>query len=115
MDGRRVDLTRLEFDVLDYLHQRRGKVVDRSDLLRDVWGYSHVGSNVIDTVVRSLRKKLGERASMIETIRGLGYRLRAEDTQTDQPQTRALDGGDGRRNARSSSHPNPGGMHEHHS
>ena len=78
--GRRVDLTRLEFEVLDYLYQRQGKVVDRSNLLRDVWGYSHVGSNVIDTVVRSLRKKLGERASMIETVRGRGYRLRAEDT-----------------------------------
>jgi hypothetical protein len=58
--GRRVDLTRLEFELLDYLYQRQGKVVDRSDLLRDVWGYTHVGSNVIDTVVRSLRKKLGE-------------------------------------------------------
>jgi DNA-binding response OmpR family regulator len=78
--GRRVDLTRLEFEVLDYLYQRQGKVVDRSSLLRDVWGYSHVGSNVIDTVVRSLRKKLGERASMIETVRGRGYRLRADDT-----------------------------------
>ena len=77
--GRRVDLTRLEFELLDYLYQRQGKVVDRSNLLRDVWGYSHVGSNVIDTVVRSLRKKLGERASMIETVRGRGYRLRAED------------------------------------
>jgi DNA-binding response OmpR family regulator len=78
--GRRVDLTRLEFELLDYLYQRQGKVVDRSNLLRDVWGYSHVGSNVIDTVVRSLRKKLGERASMIETVRGRGYRLQAEDT-----------------------------------
>jgi DNA-binding response OmpR family regulator len=77
--GQRVDLTRLEFELLDYLYQRQGKVVDRSNLLRDVWGYSHVGSNVIDTVVRSLRKKLGERASMIETVRGRGYRLRAED------------------------------------
>jgi len=77
--GRRVDLTRLEFEVLDYLYQRQGKVVDRADLLRDVWGYTHVGSNVIDTVVRSLRKKLGQRASMIETVRGRGYRLRVED------------------------------------
>jgi DNA-binding response OmpR family regulator len=77
--GRRVDQTRLEFEVLDYLYQRQGKVVDRADLLRDVWGYTHVGSNVIDTVVRSLRKKLGQRASMIETVRGRGYRLRVED------------------------------------
>jgi DNA-binding response OmpR family regulator len=40
--GRRVDLTRLEFELLDYLYQRQRKVVDRSDLLRDVWGYTHV-------------------------------------------------------------------------
>lgn len=76
LDGRRVDLTRLEFDVLDYLYQRQPKVVARSALLRDVWGYTHVGSNVVDTIVRSLRRKLGERASMIETVRGHGYRLR---------------------------------------
>jgi DNA-binding response OmpR family regulator len=41
-----------------------------------VWGYTHVGSNVVDTIVRSLRRKLGERASMIETVRGHGYRMR---------------------------------------
>jgi DNA-binding response OmpR family regulator len=76
--GRRIDLTRLEFELFDYLYQRRGKVVDRSSLLRDVGGYSHVGSNVIDTVVRSLRKKLGQQAPMIETVRGRGYRFRAE-------------------------------------
>ncbi len=76
LDGRRVDLTRLEFDVLTYLHQRRGKVVERSDLLRDVWGYEYTGgSNVIEANVRSLRRKLGDRADSIETVRGLGYRF----------------------------------------
>ena len=76
LDGRRVDLTRLEFDVLTYLHQRRGKVVERSDLLRDVWGYEYSGgSNVIEANVRSLRRKLGDRADSIETVRGLGYRF----------------------------------------
>ena len=74
--GRRVDLTRLEFELLNYLCQRAGKVVDRSSLLRDVWGYEYAGgSNVIETVVRSLRKKLGGRATAIETVRGLGYRF----------------------------------------
>jgi DNA-binding response OmpR family regulator len=58
------------------MNQRQPKVVERSDLLRDVWGYTHVGSNVVDTVVRSIRRKLGEQASMIETVRGRGYRLR---------------------------------------
>jgi len=78
LDERRVDLTRLEFGVLDYLLQHEGKVVERSALLRDVWRSTYVGSNVVEVVIRSLRKKLGERAPMIETVRSIGYRLRLE-------------------------------------
>ena len=78
LDGRRVDLTKLEFEVINYLHQRKGTVVERSQLLRDVWGYDDAGgSNVIEANVRSLRRKLGDRATSIETVRGLGYRFRA--------------------------------------
>jgi hypothetical protein len=78
LDGRRVDLTKLEFDVMSYLYQRQGIVVSRGDLLRDVWGYDDAGgSNVIEANVRSLRRKLGDRAPAIETIRGLGYRYAA--------------------------------------
>jgi DNA-binding response OmpR family regulator len=77
LDGRRVDLTKLEFDVITYLQQRQGHVVERAALLRDVWGYEDGGgSNVIEANVRSLRRKLGDRASSIETVRGLGYRFR---------------------------------------
>jgi DNA-binding response OmpR family regulator len=79
LDGRRVDLTRLEFEVLDYLLQHEGKVVERGALLRDVWGSAHVGSNVVDVVIRALRKKLGERAATIETVRSIGYRFRRDD------------------------------------
>lgn len=54
-------------------------MVNRISLLQDVWGYSYQGgSNVVEAVIRSLRKKLGSRASMIETVRGSGYRLRSE-------------------------------------
>jgi AAA ATPase-like protein len=78
LDGRRVDLTKLEFDVISYLHYRRGTVVERADLLRDVWGYDYAGgSNVIEVNVRSPRRKLGDRAASIETVRGLGYRFGA--------------------------------------
>ena len=78
LDGRRVDLTKLEFEVISYLYQRKGTVVERSELLRDVWGYDYAGgSNVIEANVRSLRRKLGDRAASIETVRGLGYRFRA--------------------------------------
>ena len=51
-------------------------MVERAALLRDIWGQSEPGgSNVLEAIVRSLRSKLGERAAMIETVRGLGYRL----------------------------------------
>jgi DNA-binding response OmpR family regulator len=76
LDGRRVDLTKLEFDVISYLQQHHGAVVERAALLRDVWGYEYTGgSNVIEANVRSLRRKLGDRAGSIETVRGLGYRF----------------------------------------
>ena len=78
LDGRRIDLTKLEFGVISYLHERQGTVVERSALLRDVWGYDDVGgSNVIEANVRSLRRKLGDHAGSIETVRGLGYRFSA--------------------------------------
>jgi len=78
LDGQRVDLTPLEFGVLAHLIDHRGQTVTRRALLEQVWGYEHAasGSNVVEVVVRSIRKKLGERAHMIETVRGLGYRVR---------------------------------------
>jgi AAA ATPase domain len=76
LDGRDVDLTRLEFDVLRYLQEREGLAVERGALLRDVWGYDWTGgSNVVEVVVSTLRRKLGERAGALETVRGVGYRL----------------------------------------
>ena len=51
--------------------------VSRADLLREVWGTSYDGgSNTVDVVIRSLRRKLGAVADRIETVRGVGYRLR---------------------------------------
>jgi DNA-binding winged helix-turn-helix (wHTH) protein len=84
VDGRRVDLTKLEFAVMSYLQQHEGLVVERAALLRDVWGYEDPGgSNVIEANVRSLRRKLGDRATAIETVRGLGYRLKASRATAD--------------------------------
>jgi transcriptional regulator len=77
LDGERVNLTKLEFDVLHYLSRNDGKAISRDQLLDDVWGQSyHGGSNVVDVVIRALRKKIGTRADIIETVRGVGYRLR---------------------------------------
>ena len=76
LGNHRVKLTKLEFELFFYLYQRKGKAVTRAALIEDVWGWKQTGSNVIEAVVRSLRKKLGARASAIETIRGSGYRFR---------------------------------------
>jgi len=77
--SRRVPLTRREFDTLHCLVQRTGDVVHREKLLAEVWGDdADVASNVVDVVVRSLRKKLAERAHVIETVSGIGYRLHEE-------------------------------------
>jgi two-component system, OmpR family, response regulator ArlR len=77
VDGDRIDLTALEFEVLHDLRQHQGQVVTRQALLADVWGYeAGLSSNVVEVVISAWRKKLGSRASMIETLRGAGYRLR---------------------------------------
>ena len=78
LDGRRIALTRLECDVLAHLREREGRAVARETLLRDVWGYEWTGgSNVVEVAVSGLRRKLGDRAPALETVRGVGYRLRA--------------------------------------
>jgi DNA-binding response OmpR family regulator len=69
-------LTRLEAEVLGYLQRHAGQPVERAALLRDVWGYDWTGgSNVVEVVISSLRRKLGDRAGTIQTVRGVGYRL----------------------------------------
>jgi DNA-binding response OmpR family regulator len=77
VDGQRRPLTPLEFDVLRYLIEREGQAVPRTALLDEIWHDTYQGgSNVVDVVVRSLRKKLGRRASSIETVTRVGYRFR---------------------------------------
>ena len=77
IDNCRIRLTRLEFQVFRYLREREGKAVPREDLIRDVWGHKFdVGSNVVDAVIKGLRKKLGKMSESIETVAGFGYRLR---------------------------------------
>lgn len=75
VDGTRVPLTKLELGLLAYLRARPGRVVSRAELLRAVWGQEHGGSNVVDAVVRGVRKKLGNYAASVETVVGHGYRF----------------------------------------
>jgi two-component system phosphate regulon response regulator PhoB len=78
VDGRQVELTATEFRLLKLLMERAGRVQTRSQLLSDVWGYSEdVDSRTVDTHIRRLRRKLGSEAERVETVIGVGYRLRA--------------------------------------
>jgi hypothetical protein len=77
LGGVRIQLSPLEFGVLNTLAAHPAAPVSRADLLREVWGTSYDGgSNTVDVVIRSLRRKLGAVADRIETVRGVGYRLR---------------------------------------
>ncbi len=79
LEGRRVSLSRLEFGVMEYLQGRAGEAVPRIALLENVWEQNYDGgSNVVDVVIRALRKKLADKAAVIETVQGVGYRLRRE-------------------------------------
>ena len=74
LEGEPVDLTSTEFKLLLYLTERAGRPQDRNDLLRTVWGYSDdVHSRTLDTHMKRLRQKLGAHATMVETVRGVGY------------------------------------------
>src|SRR3954470_7805014 len=77
LGGARIQLSPLEFGVLSRLAAHPAAPVSRADLLRDVWDTRYDGgSNTVDVVIRSLRRKLGAVADRIETVRGVGYRLR---------------------------------------
>jgi DNA-binding response OmpR family regulator len=70
-------LTNREYAVLLHLLHRADRIVKRSDLLADVWGMRFdPGSNLVEVHISRLRERLGDRAWMIETVRGAGYRLR---------------------------------------
>jgi len=77
IDGRRVPLTRIELALAELLLTRAGTVVSRQEILRTVWHTDHEGSNIIEAAIGSLRRKLGGEAQRLETVRGVGYRLRA--------------------------------------
>lgn len=77
VDGRTVSLSRLESELLGHLMARPGRAVSRAELLRAVWGDTVApGSNVVDAVVRTLRRRLQGTSCTVETVRGVGYRYR---------------------------------------
>ena len=69
-------LTRKEFELLRILLENRGRVLTRTQLQDRVWGYEFDGeSRTVDVHIRTLRQKLGACGEIIETVRGVGYRI----------------------------------------
>ena len=78
MNGQRVELTYKEYELLRKFLQHPGIVFSRDKLLNDIWGYEFSGeTRTVDVHIRTLRQKLGEAGELIETIRGVGYRMAA--------------------------------------
>ncbi|NLW21613.1 MAG: response regulator transcription factor [Clostridiales bacterium] len=87
VDGQEITLTNMEFRLLHHLMSYPGLVFTREQLLNKVWDTDYFGdTRTVDMHVRTLRQKLGEAASMIETKRGVGYRL--ADEGEDSPGSR---------------------------
>lgn len=77
-----IDLTKKEYDLLEYLLRNKGIVLSRDQILENVWGYDYAGdTNVVDVYIRYLRSKVDDThdARLIQTVRGVGYALRGEE------------------------------------
>ena len=72
----KIELTRKEFELLQYLLENKGMVMTRNQILCRIWGYDFDGeTRTVDVHVRTLRQKLGDAGNYIETVRGVGYRI----------------------------------------
>lgn len=79
VDGKRVDMTPKEYDLLFYMVKNKGLALTRETLISKVWGYDFFGDDrTLDTHVKLLRKTLGPYANLIVTLRGVGYRFETE-------------------------------------
>ncbi|HJA81376.1 MAG TPA: response regulator transcription factor [Candidatus Mediterraneibacter intestinipullorum] len=76
VDGKQVALTLKEFELLEKLMRNQGIVLTRDQLLTEIWGYDFDGeTRTVDVHIRTLRQKLGEKGEIIQTVRGVGYRV----------------------------------------
>ena len=75
-DGKEVALTLKEFEMLLIMLKNRGTVFSRDRLLEEIWGYDYDGENrTVDVHIKTLRTKLGDCGAIIETVRGVGYKI----------------------------------------
>lgn len=76
VDGRAISLTLKEFELLEKLMRNQGIVLTRDQLLTEIWGYDFDGeTRTVDVHIRTLRQKLGNKGEIIQTVRGVGYRV----------------------------------------
>lgn len=76
VNGENIELTRREIQFLDYMFKNKGIIFSREQLLNEIWGFDFEGDDrVVDTLVRRVRKKMGEYDFLLKTIRGMGYIL----------------------------------------
>jgi len=81
-EGRRIELTPKEYELFIFLLENKSHVMDREQIITNVWGYDFVGdTNVVDVYIRYLRKKIdsNDEKKLIHTIRGIGYCVREDD------------------------------------
>ena len=76
VDGKPISLTLKEFELLEKLMRNQGIVLTRDQLLTEIWGYDFDGeTRTVDVHIRTLRQKLGKKGEIIQTVRGVGYRV----------------------------------------
>ena len=76
IDGKNIELSYKEFELLTYFMENKGIALSREKILNNVWNYDYFGdARTIDTHVKKLRSKMGEKGNLIRTIWGLGYKL----------------------------------------
>ncbi|MCH5269493.1 MAG: response regulator transcription factor [Lachnospiraceae bacterium] len=79
IEGRDIELSYKEFELLAYFMENKGIALSRDKILNSVWNYDYFGdARTIDTHVKKLRSKLGDRGELIKTIWGMGYKFEAE-------------------------------------
>ena len=85
IDGKSVELSFKEFELLEYFMDNQGIALSRERILNSVWNYDYFGdARTIDTHVKKLRAKIGEKGDYIKTIWGMGYKFEAEENGSDK-------------------------------
>ncbi|MCH5254459.1 MAG: response regulator transcription factor [Lachnospiraceae bacterium] len=79
LDGKQIDLSYKEFELLSYFVENRGIALSREKILNSVWNYDYFGdARTIDTHVKKLRNKMGNKGDLIKTIWGMGYKFEVD-------------------------------------